>query len=241
MPQTEIKRAIVPFTLTDTKALTEKGDFQGYGSTFGNVDFGGDMVLPGAFKDSLDEWSEKGQLPSMFWYHDMGEPVGDWLSMDEDEVGLKCEGTVWTGDKRTDCSTKAHNMITGTGPKGLSIGYSVLDSSDETVDGKTVRMFKKVALWEVSIVPFGMNPEAVITGAKSLYAGGDLVTIRQAERLLKNSFNLTTRQAKAFLAGGYDGLMRDAEDQGDMRDADPATDHEELCKSLSNITSILKG
>ena len=37
----------------DTKALTDQGEFEGYASIFGNVDRGGDIVVSGAFAESL--------------------------------------------------------------------------------------------------------------------------------------------------------------------------------------------
>lgn len=207
----ERKRAVIPF---QRKSVTAAGEFVGLASTFGNVDLGGDVVVAGAFRDTLSEWKARRELPLLAWYHDMGEPVGDWLEMDEDANGLPCRGQLWVdADRRTDAAVKARNMLIGTGPKGLSIGYGVRESEEAVRDGKPVRLLKSVELYEVSIVPFGMNPRALVSDAKSasLFSSGSLVDIRTAESLVRDVLGLSARQAKAFLADGYKGLRRDGE------------------------------
>jgi len=205
----ERKRATIPF---QRKTISAAGEFVGMGSTFGNVDLGGDVVVAGAFRETLAEWKARGELPLLAWYHDMGEPIGDWLDMSEDSVGLSCRGQLWVdGDRRTEAAVKARNMLTGTGPKGLSIGYGIRDAEEATRDGKSVRLLKSVELYEVSVVPFGMNPRALVTDAKSasLFSSGSLVDIRTAESLVRDVLGLSAKQAKAFLADGYKGLRRD--------------------------------
>jgi phage head maturation protease len=55
------------------------GHIEGYASTFGNVDLGGDVVMSGAFRKSLSE-----DMPKMFWMHDPSEPIGRWTAAQED-------------------------------------------------------------------------------------------------------------------------------------------------------------
>ena len=117
-------RAIVPFEIKAVSEDSPEGEFQGYGSTFDNIDLGRDVVLAGAFKSSLEKFSDKKQLPLLPWYHDMSTPIGDWLELREDEKGLYGRGKLWVQNGRsTEKAIMAHNMIMGTGPKGLSIGF----------------------------------------------------------------------------------------------------------------------
>ena len=44
-------------------------EFEGYGSVFGNVDRGQDVVVRGAFARSIAEQKAAGTLPLMFWMH----------------------------------------------------------------------------------------------------------------------------------------------------------------------------
>jgi HK97 family phage prohead protease len=146
----------------ELKSVTEAGSFEGYGSVFGNVDLGGDVVAPGAFKDTLRQHEQDGVLPQMFWMHQPDQVPGRWLSMSEDSRGLYVRGmladTVLGKDTRTLLLMKAI--------RGLSIGYSIEDhKSDVSYEGGA-RVLKKVNLWEVSLVSLPMNPSALVEAAK---------------------------------------------------------------------------
>lgn len=186
-----------------------KGSFEGFASTFGNVDFGDDVIDKGAFTKSLADWKARNQLPLMTWQHDIKIPVGDFFSMEENEKGLFFTAAVWTGDKQTEMSKTAHNMLTGTGPKGMSIGFNSIEEKEDTVGGQRVRRLTEIKLFEIAIVPFGMNDQAVITSAKSLINGdGNIIDIRAFEKILRDE-GLSVKQAKTLLSGGYSALSRD--------------------------------
>ena len=64
----EFKR--IPFHVTETKEIEEDGQrfgiIKGYGSTFGNVDRGGDRVIKGAFKKTLASHRQRNRQIRMF-------------------------------------------------------------------------------------------------------------------------------------------------------------------------------
>lgn len=212
----ERKTIIVPFS--EVKELEDTpGVFEGYGSTFGNVDLGNDRIVKGAFTDTLADFKANDQLPAMFYMHDWFEPVGDWTKMVEDTKGLAVEGALWVeGNKRgqtpIEKAAQARNQLRGTGPKGLSIGYAAREFDFETDDdNRLIRNLTKVDLFEVSPVPFGMNPEALVTGAKGFQGfAGALPTKKELERVLRDG-GLSHRQAKAIVAEGFDGIDRDGD------------------------------
>jgi HK97 family phage prohead protease len=142
----------------EVKALTER-HFEGHAAVFGNVDQGGDVVLPGAFARSLTEHQRAGTTPSMFWMHDAGAVPGVWKTLEEDAKGLHVVGelvdTALGNELRTLLQTKA---VTG-----LSIGYRsvVVD-----FDREGHRLLKDVELWEVSLVSLPMNPRARVAAVK---------------------------------------------------------------------------
>lgn len=146
----------------ELKSLDDKGSFEGYGSTFGNVDFGNDVCVKGCFVDALKSHQKSGTLPAMYWMHDPKEPIGDWIEMTEDARGLHVKGKLWLD---TEASRKAYNLLKGTGSKGLSIGYKTKQQSRDAKTG--VRSLIKVDLPEVSVVGYGMNPDALVTRVKS--------------------------------------------------------------------------
>ncbi len=205
-----VERMLVRF---ERKAADEKGTFAGYGSIFGNVDQGADKVVSGCFGATLDEWKSRGELPAMFFGHQMYEgSIGDWLKMEEDSKGLPCEGKLWIDGQAVNKSVQAHRMITGTGPKGLSIGYITRKAERDERTG--VRSLFEVDLLEVSIVNFPMNTQAAILRAKGLMFDfeGKLVDPRTVERALRDVLGLSASQAKAFMADGYSGLAEDRDD-----------------------------
>lgn len=232
----EQKRLKVPFQL-DQKMISETGQFTGLASTFGNVDFGGDVFAPTAFDDTLSEWTQKNQLPLMPWFHDMTVLVGDWLQMGVTPDGLSVTGQVWIQEqKRTNEATMVHNLLTGTGPKALSVGVGIEEFSLDDIDGERVRLIEKASLIEISVVPFGMNPKALITAAKVLDANGE-PNKRKIEKLLIES-GLSEKKAKALIADGWEGLTVTASQDQTGNDRDGLGIDSATVSSLMNLKTL---
>lgn len=195
----------------EIKSLSDR-EFEGHGSVFKNVDLGGDIVLPGAFKRSLKEHKDSGQLPQMFWMHDPSRVPGKWLDMHEDKKGLVVRGVL----ADTDLGNEIHTLLKMDAVRGLSIGYVTRDQ-DFDKDGN--RLIKEADLWEVSVVSLPMNPLAQVAHVKSrLSAAGEYVpTVREFERLLRDA-GCSLKIAKTLCSRLYDdsnGMLeeepRDAE------------------------------
>ena len=226
------EKKIVEFSLKEFDV--EKGTFAGYGSTFGNVDDGNDRVVLGAFKDTLHAFRGKGQLPMMPWFHDWKQPIGEWTGMDEDSKGLAVEGALWVeGNKlgRTpiEKSEQIRNLFLSNGPKGLSIGYDAKESSFSTEGDKKrlVRNLKRVELFEVSPVPFGMNREATVTAAKCATFSGALPERKRELEARLRDVGLSRRDAMRLISGGWSVLVRD--------------DEAGLAKALSDLSKTIRG
>lgn len=174
-------------TSLEIKALSNM-QFEGHGSVFGNVDWGNDVVLPGAFKRTLAEHKSEGTLPAMFWMHDPSRVAGKWLDMHEDDRGLVTKGEL----APTDLGKEIHTLLKMEAVKGLSIGY-IPTMVDYNADG--VRLIKEVDLLEVSVVSIPMNPKAQIAHVKSrLSAIGEYVPREDELAELK-------RECEHFLRG----------------------------------------
>jgi HK97 family phage prohead protease len=76
----------------DLKAVSDTGVFSGYGSVYGVVDDGEDVVSPGCFTESLSDWAKKGRMPALLWQHSSREPIGAYTKIAED-----CDGPVRRG------------------------------------------------------------------------------------------------------------------------------------------------
>jgi len=233
----EIKRFTIPFEIKADDGNSSIGTFSGYGSIFGNIDLGGDIVLAGAFTKSLMEWQRKNALPSLFGFHKNDNPIGDWLEMREDEKGLFVRGQLWVkGEARIEQAIVAHNMMKGTGPKGLSIGYRTIDYEIIEHAGGQVRQLKELDLLEVSVVGLAMNQAAMVEDVKSLKnEEGKIVSKREAEKILRDA-GLSKKQSKAFIAGGYDAISCDAEERNEAKNRDDSLVLGELLSSLKAIS-----
>ena len=66
--------------------IAPDGTVEGYASLFGVVDSARDMVMPGAFADTLKARNLR-RVPMLF-QHDPAEPIGIWLELREDWRGL---------------------------------------------------------------------------------------------------------------------------------------------------------
>jgi uncharacterized protein len=146
----------------EVKSL-ESGQFEGYGSTFGNVDLGGDVVMKGAFRKSLQQYKTEGQLPQMFWMHKPDQIPGKWLDMSEDSKGLKVKGELLP----TSIGNDVKILMGAKAVRALSIGFS-LDTQDAYEFRDGVRLLHEINLWEVSPVSMPMNPKAKISAVKAL-------------------------------------------------------------------------
>ena len=74
--------------ILDTKAVTEDGQIEGLAAGYGNVDAGGDVIVPGALARSL---RGRTSVP-MLMYHDQTRPAGIWTDFAESRDGLVVKG-----------------------------------------------------------------------------------------------------------------------------------------------------
>jgi len=196
----------------ECKALAAR-EFEGYGSVFGNVDLGGDVVIPGAFARSLADHKNNGTMPSMFWMHQMDRVPGAWSQMREDEKGLYVRGKL----ADTELGDEMRSLLRMNAVAGLSIGFQT-KSADYDREG--VRRITEVDLWEVSLVSLAMNPLARVESSKSrLSSDGIYVpTAREFEEFLHNprdsNIRITRKAAKILIAklyGPSGGMLDDLE------------------------------
>lgn len=165
----------------EIKAWSDEGTFEGYASVFGNVDNGGDKIVPGAFVQSLAEGRRKGRKVKMLWDHNPSQPIGVWEDLAEDAKGLWGKGRLVLDVPK---AREVHTLLKAGAVDGLSIGYRTLKSEP---DGN-VRLLKEVELWEVSIVTFPMNERSKVSAVKSLVADDIMEKLRAGDRLTEREF-----------------------------------------------------
>lgn len=170
----------------ETKALDDEGTFEGYASTFGNVDQGGDIVEPGAFIDSVVKAKTERRVIPMLWQHDQTQPIGVWQDISEDAKGLYVKGQLLLDSDVL--AQRAHKLLKAKALGGMSIGYRTMPGSVESDDKRPgVQRLKKIDLREISLVTMPMNIEARVTGVKSILDAGRLPTVREFEDHLRDA------------------------------------------------------
>lgn len=175
------------------------GTFDGYAATFNGVDAQGDTIMPGAFADTIAQHQAAGTAPALLWNHDMAEPVGKIVGMQEDAHGLKLRGKL---NLNTSAGVKAHEHLKAGDVSGLSIGYVVPPGGQERQRGGT-RILKKLTWHEASIASVPADSRARVTGVKMLGSRSEL------ERGLRGeiALNLPRGAAAKIAAAGWPALV----------------------------------
>lgn len=154
-----LERKRLDFSL-ELKAIEENGRFAGYASVFDVVDRQKDIILRGAFQDTLA--GRAGQI-KLLWQHQFEEPIGVFDRIVEDEHGLYVEGRLLLDIQR---AREAYSLLRAGAIEGLSIGYSPVRYSIDPETG--VRLIARVELWEISLVTFPANAQAGVTQVKDM-------------------------------------------------------------------------
>jgi HK97 family phage prohead protease len=190
----------------------------GYASVFGNVDATNDVVLPGAFVESLTR-----RMPKMLYQHDSDDLIGVWDTAREDANGLYVEGVL----AATPLGDEVYTLAKMGALDSMSIGYAPMEFE---WNDKGVRLLKKVELWEVSLVTFPANEKATITGVKSL----DGIAFEKLHEH-KDRIEAALRDAGASIAAAkYVASLVQPPAQRDVAG-------EELTSTIKNAINILKG
>lgn len=183
--------------------IAEDGSFTGYGSVFGVVDSYQEIVAPGAFKASLAELQAKGRKVPVLWQHRSGEPLGVYSELVEDDTGLKVTGRLLVDEIGQ--AKEALALMKAGAVTGLSIGYWVRKSSYDEKTG--IRTLLELDLVEVSLVTFPANDEARVDAVKFKLAHGELPTLPEFERLLREA-GFSRTKAAVVAAHGLPHLLR---------------------------------
>lgn len=165
--------------VTSVKAVGDEdsGIFEAIVSVFGNKDSYGDVVMPGAFADTLLEWARKDAPIPVYWSHRMDDPdynIGHVLEARETEEGLWVKAQL---DLESPKSAQVYRLLKGRRVTQFSFAYDVLDAawakSDELGEYYELR---KLSLYEVGPTPIGANQETDLLAVKSVATMADRMT-----------------------------------------------------------------
>lgn len=193
----QLLRKEFPLTIESVKEAPS-GDggvdvFDGLASVYDVIDLHGDVIVRGAFEDTL---RRRGDERVLLYQHDIHRPIGTASFRDSEQALL----TTGHANREVQDAREAMALVRQKAIKGLSIGFNI--TGEEWEGG--IRHITGVDLWEVSVVTFPANPLANITEAKS--AADALQELRAAHAVkagaarLKAGEPLTAEQVRQLEA-----------------------------------------
>lgn len=145
----------------------ENGVVEGYASTWTKTpDSYGDIVIKGAFTDTLKKRKASGHPFPLCFNHDFDQIIGAVFEAYEDDYGLKIRASFLN----TPAAQEKRELVKEGIVWQFSFAYSVLGSEAPTEEEKKQGIFQKLTkldLYEVSLVPVPANQTAVVTDIKN--------------------------------------------------------------------------
>jgi HK97 family phage prohead protease len=161
---------------------SKKGEVSGYFSAFGMVDSDGDIMMPGAFKRSIQDWGPeaKGRVKHLL-NHDPSQPLGKIMELKEDSYGLYYRSQVGTHRLGQDFIKMVESGLIGE----HSIGFRTLR---EQKAGESNEIYEVMLFEGSSLTAWGANEYTPILGIKSLEECAKIQEqIKSFEKFIRNS------------------------------------------------------
>lgn len=168
----------------DLKDIDRKeGIIKGYFSAFNIKDSDGDIIVPGAFKKSIEERGPQSQRPRIKWFvdHDPTQVPGVLLDLKEDDFGLAYTGKAGSHNLGQDFIKMVESGII----TEHSIGFR---TEDEKQKEDANYMYCLRLMEGSSLKAWGANEYTPITGMKAeLKAEQIAERIKRLEKFCKNT------------------------------------------------------
>lgn len=179
------------------------GQFRAVVSVFGNKDSYGDIVMPGAFADSLAEWGARGDSIPIYWSHRMDDPdfnIGWVLEAKETDTGLEILGQIDLEAEGTK-ARQVWRLLKGRRVTQFSFAYDVDEAAWVESDDDYWYELRKLRVHEVGPTPIGANQETELLAVKAAAEHATrFVNQLKAGRVLSVSNEKSLRDAATSLA-----------------------------------------
>ena len=184
----------------------ENGIVEGYASTWTKTpDSDGDIVIKGAFKETLKKRKATGHPFPLCFNHDFDQIIGAVFEAEEDDYGLKIRASFLN----TPAAQEKRELVKEGIVWQFSFAYSVLGAEAPTEEEKKQGIYQKLTkldLYEVSLVPVPANQTAVVTEIKN----DDNAEVKAGRRNSAKDEELIRDAISALQA-----LLDTADDQGE--------------------------
>lgn len=177
----------------------DEGRFTGYAAVFGNVDKGNDVIEAGAATKTLQENPD---VP-IFWVHGYEiVPIGMGHMTLDAKKGVRIEGQLFL--ETSELAREVFGAMKAGAVKGLSIGYQTIKRYFKGA----IRHLQEIAIGEVSLCPFPMNPLAEVDSVKAQKWLGQYGATESVDCVLSAIGTLTDYLASEVAEGDTEDVAR---------------------------------
>lgn len=157
----------------------KQGIVTGYFSSFDVKDSDGDIIRPGAFQKSINDWFPKGRIKHLL-NHDPRQALGKLSDLKEDSFGLRYESKIGTHALGQDFIKMVESDIV----KEHSIGFSIVNEkkSEHGNEITDIKLFEGS-----SLTAWGANEYTPMLGMKSIDIQARVDRLKKLEKFVKNT------------------------------------------------------
>ena len=179
------------------------GSISGYAATWTREpDSYGDVIVKGAFEESLKKIKAEGKVIPFLWDHDsqdLDSFIGVVTELKEDNHGLYFEAVFDSTPK----AQRARDLAKDGRLAKFSFAYDIIERKDVRLpDGRLVNELRELNIHEVSLVMYPANPDTSVVGVKA-----DAEEERRVKELIAKADSLLGGKSKKNI----DELMKEAD------------------------------
>lgn len=219
----QVKTAPVAVKAVDA----ETGVFEAIVSVFGNKDSYGDVVMPGAFTKTLEEWAAKGDPIPVYWSHRMDDPdynIGHVIDAKEVEATETSPAGLWVKaqiDLEGGKAPQVHRLLKGRRVTQFSFAYDVI-SDKKNAD---VNELHELKLYEIGPTPIGANQSTELLAVKAAgEVAANLAAGLKAGRVISSKNESELRKAHEAIGNVLSAIGQDEDEQKASGDAEAKSD-----------------
>jgi hypothetical protein len=201
------------------------GTFEALVSVFGTKDSYGEVVMPGAFTRTLEEWAAKGDPIPVYWSHRLDDPdynIGHVIEAAETDEGLQVKAQL---DLDNPKAVQTHKLMKERRVTQFSFSFAVRDYN-KSADGDTVEL-TDLDLYEVGPTPVGANPDTELIAVKAgrVLSAKNVEIISKAKDAMSAASTALAELLKANNSSDEDKSARTApsQDRGALTGQDQGT------------------
>lgn len=135
-------------------------------ASFGNVDSDGDLLVKGCFAKSINDRgpeSSTNRKIAFLWQHDMRDPIGKIMKIEEREDGAYATVQLSDFDAVPNAKRAYYQLQEGT-LNQFSFGFNYIWDKMDYDEEKDAFIIMEVKLYEISVVTMGANEETEYIG-----------------------------------------------------------------------------